>query len=153
MTCARKISHLSPVVSLIIDLLERAPVTSLFVPVAWHGTRVGPARSDNTKSIESIVQTFDEEVRSAQRWATWCSSGIQSVVALVQRSSRNRIYMSAPPDLRQLGPCDCVSDLRLPTKLGAPYAVSRQDETSHSEHPPLYTSLRDANRMFILLNA
>ncbi|VDL79019.1 unnamed protein product [Nippostrongylus brasiliensis] len=22
-------------------------------------------------------------------------------------------YVSAPPDLRQLGPCDCVSDLRL----------------------------------------
>ncbi|VDL79103.1 unnamed protein product [Nippostrongylus brasiliensis] len=57
----------------------------------------------------------------------------------------------APRDLRQLGPCNCVSDLRLPTYLEAPCAVSRLDDASHSEPPSLHTSLCDANRMFVLL--
>ncbi|WKY06562.1 hypothetical protein Q1695_006609 [Nippostrongylus brasiliensis] len=89
---------------------------SPFVPVACHGRPVGPARSRNTKSIESIVQGFDEEVRPAQRWATWCSSDVPwnpvtngSRPTVVTKSH----YVSGPPDLRLHGPSDCVSDLRL----------------------------------------
>ncbi|WKX90213.1 hypothetical protein Q1695_009228 [Nippostrongylus brasiliensis] len=89
----------SPVVPVIIDLRAVA-VTSPFIPLACYGKRVGPACSRNTKSIEPIVQGFDEEVyqrKGGRPGVLMASRGIQSVTALVQRSSRNRI--TCPPHL------------------------------------------------------
>ncbi|VDP40917.1 unnamed protein product [Heligmosomoides polygyrus] len=45
------------------ELLERAPAASPFVPVACQSAPVGPPCSSDTKSVISFVQGFHEEVR------------------------------------------------------------------------------------------
>ncbi|WKY15774.1 hypothetical protein Q1695_000898 [Nippostrongylus brasiliensis] len=84
--------------------------------MACHGRPVVPPSLRNTKSIESITKGLDEEIRPEQRWATWCPSDVPCNP--VSNGSRPTVftkshYVSAPPDLRQLGSCDCISDLRL----------------------------------------
>ncbi|VDP04724.1 unnamed protein product [Heligmosomoides polygyrus] len=61
-------------------------------------------------------------------------------------------YVAGPPNFRQLGPCDRVSDLRTSAKLGTPEAFSHLRESCHSEHRPLDSTLRDADRVLILLS-
>ncbi|VDP00896.1 unnamed protein product [Heligmosomoides polygyrus] len=103
------VSPVSPVVPLIIDLLERAPAASPFVPVACQSGPMDPPRSRDTKSVISVVQGFHEEVRSMPGV---CESH----------------YVAGPPNFRRLGPCDSVSDLRTSAKLGTPEAFSHLRE-------------------------
>ncbi|VDP43704.1 unnamed protein product [Heligmosomoides polygyrus] len=136
-------SPVSPVVPLIIDLLERAPAASPFVPVACQSGPMDPPRSRDTNSVISVVQGFHEEVRPTQTPAgRWLSSSGCLRIALV----------ACPPNLRRLGPCDNISDLRTSAKLGTPEAFSHLREWCHSEHRPLDSTLRDANCVFILLS-
>ncbi|VDP20155.1 unnamed protein product [Heligmosomoides polygyrus] len=52
-----------PVVPLVIDLLERAPAVSPFVPVACQSAPVDPPRLTDTTIVISVVQGFHDEVR------------------------------------------------------------------------------------------
>ncbi|VDL84347.1 unnamed protein product [Nippostrongylus brasiliensis] len=105
----------SSVVPSIIDLLERETVTSPIVPVSCHGTPVGPAHTRNTKNTKSIIEGFDKEIRPAQRRANWRPFDVLwNPAGRLSSNGRHGISLaSAPPDIRQLAPCDCVSDLRL----------------------------------------
>ncbi|VDO68493.1 unnamed protein product [Heligmosomoides polygyrus] len=64
-----------------------------------------PPRSRDTKSAISVIQGFHEEVRPTPGV---CES----------------YYVAGPPNFRQLGPRDRVSDLRTSAKLGTPEAFS-----------------------------
>ncbi|VDO64478.1 unnamed protein product [Heligmosomoides polygyrus] len=99
-----------------------------------------PPRSRDTKSVISVVQGFNEEVRPTRWWASRCSSDIPrnpvgdgSRLAAVCEAH----YVAGPPNFRQLGPRDSVSDLRTSAKLGTPEAFSHLHESCHSEHRPL----------------
>ncbi|VDP09913.1 unnamed protein product [Heligmosomoides polygyrus] len=112
-------------------------------------------RSRDTKSVIAVVQGFHEEVRPTRWWASWCSLDIlRNPVGDGSRSAGvcESHYGAGPPNFRQLDPRDSVSDLRTSAKLGTPEAFSHLRESCHSEHRPLDSTLRDGDRVFILLS-
>ncbi|VDP06825.1 unnamed protein product [Heligmosomoides polygyrus] len=114
-----------------------------------------PPRTRDTKSVISVVQGFLEEGRPTRWWASRCSLDIpRNPVSNGSRPAGvcEAHYVAGPPNFRQLGPRDSVSDLRTSAKLGTPEAFSHLRESCHSEHRPLDSTLRDADRVFILLS-
>ncbi|VDP07620.1 unnamed protein product [Heligmosomoides polygyrus] len=112
-------------------------------------------RSRDTKRVISVVQDFHEEVRPTRWWASWCSIDIpRNPVGDGFRPAGvcESHYVVGPPNFRRLGPCESVSDLRTSAKLETPEAFSHLRESCHSEHRPLDSTLRDADRVFILLS-
>ncbi|VDP14931.1 unnamed protein product [Heligmosomoides polygyrus] len=62
--------------SLISELLERAPATSPFVPVAYQSAPMDIPRSRDAKSVISFTQGFHEGVQPTRWWGSWCSLDI-----------------------------------------------------------------------------
>ncbi|VDP06501.1 unnamed protein product [Heligmosomoides polygyrus] len=82
-----------------------------------------PPRSRDTKSVISVVQGFNEEVRPTRCWASWCSFDIpRNPVGDGSRPAGvcEAHYEAGPPNFRQLGPRDSVSDPRTSAKPGTP---------------------------------
>ncbi|VDP35092.1 unnamed protein product [Heligmosomoides polygyrus] len=114
-----------------------------------------PPRSRDTKSAISVVQGFHKEARATRCWASWCSLDIPRN-PVGNTSSPAGVCeahcVASPPNFRQLGPRDSVSGLRTSAKLGTPEVFSHLRKSCHSEYRPLHSTLRDADRVFILLS-
>ncbi|VDO62492.1 unnamed protein product [Heligmosomoides polygyrus] len=145
------VSPISPVVPLIINLLERAPAASPFVPVACQSAPMDPPRSRDTKGVISVVQGFHEEVRPTRWWAFWCSLDIPRNP--VGNGSRpvgicEAHYVAGPLIFDNLAHAttSLIFERRRSSELRR-----HLRESYHSEHHPLDSSLSDAGRVFILL--
>ncbi|VDO79703.1 unnamed protein product [Heligmosomoides polygyrus] len=120
-----------------------------------------PEWSNGSSSLEGHEERhsgrkgFHEEVRPTRWWASWCSHDIpRNPVGDGSRPAGvcEAHYVAGLPNFRQLGPRDSVSDLRTSAKLGTPEAFSHWRDSCHCKHRPLESTLRDADRVFILLS-
>ncbi|VDP37198.1 unnamed protein product [Heligmosomoides polygyrus] len=89
--------------------------------VACQSAPMDPPCSRDTKSVTSVVQGFHEEVQPMRWWASWCSLDIpQNPIGDGSRPAGvcEAHYVADPPNFRQLGPRDSVSDHRTSAKHG-----------------------------------